>query len=374
MSRVLVLNAGSSTFKWALFDAPGGGAALANEPRALASGSEGWAAPGLDQRAEQVKKRLRSVSAFDAVGHRVVHGGARFTGPTIVDDAVRAELETLSALDPLHMRPALAGIDAVSAEAPRAVQVASFDTSFHAGLPDAAAGYALPYEWSERWGLRRFGFHGLSVAYSVRRAEAMLGRTPARMIVCHLGSGCSITAVAKGRSIDTTMGFSPLEGVMMATRSGSIDPGLIIHLQTQRGVSVSELGDVLSSRSGLLGVSGVSGDLRQVLAAADTGAPRARLAYDRFIWTLRRAVGSMAGVLDGVDTIVFTGGIGENSGRVRADVAFALGFAGLRLSDEPAQPNKDDRLISTADSIVTALLVHAREDLVILADVLRLAP
>jgi acetate kinase len=362
---VLALNAGSSNLKWTLLDG--------NDRSTVHAGSEQWGQAALDRRDEQVRSALRRIPHFDAVGHRVVHGGTRFVGATVIDRAVRAELETIAALDRLHMQPALAGIDAVSAQFPTLMQVAAFDTSFHAGMPEPAAGYALPFEWSERWGLRRFGFHGLSVQYSVAQAEVLLGRVPARMIVCHLGSGCSITAVADGKSVDTTMGFSPLEGVMMATRSGSVDPGLLLHLQASCGVGLEELGDVLSHRSGLLGVSGVSGDLRQVMSAAEAGSPRARLAYDRFIWTLRRAVGAMSGVLDGVDTLVFTGGIGENSAPVRSDVAASLAFAGLRLRPDAAGASTGDRVISSEQSRVSALVIHAREDLVILDEVLRAA-
>jgi acetate kinase len=360
--RVLVLNAGSSTFKWTLLEGRDGST--------LEAGSEEWAAPELERRGAQIRSLLRRISRFDAVGHRVVHGGTRFVAAIVIDQAARAELETLAALDQIHMLPALAGIDAVSAEFPTVLQVAAFDTSFHTTLPAPAAGYGLPFEWSERWGLRRFGFHGLSVQYSLEKARQLLGRTPAKMIVCHLGSGCSLTALLDGRSVDTTMGFTPLEGVMMATRSGSVDPGLLLHLQARCGVGLEELRDVLANRSGLLGVSGVSGDLRQVLAAAEANAPRARLAYERFIWTLRRAVGSMAGVLDGVDALVFTGGIGENSARVRGDVSSALSFAGLRLASD--LDSSADRLISANDSRVSVLLVHAREDLVILDEVLKL--
>jgi acetate kinase len=357
--HVLVLNAGSSTLKWTLLD---GNAAT------LEAGTEEWAAAELERRGEQLRALLRRIPRFDAVGHRVVHGGTRFVFSTVIDPEVRRELDELASLDRLHMLPALAGIDAVSAEFPAVTQVAAFDTAFHATLPEAAAGYALPFEWSERWSLRRFGFHGLSVQYSVEQARRLLGVTPAKMIVCHLGSGCSITAVADGKSLDTTMGFTPLEGVMMATRSGSVDPGLLLYLQARCGVGVDELRDALANRSGLLGVSGVSGDLRKVMAA---DSPRARLAYDRFIWTLRRAVGSMAGVLGGLDALVFTGGIGENSEPVRRDVLSALAFLGLRPED---RTGTGDRLISSADSRVSALLIHAREDLVILGEVLRQIP
>jgi acetate kinase len=363
MTRVLVLNAGSSTLKWTLLDGEGA--------TTLDAGTEEWAATDLQGRGAQVRATLRRIARADAVGHRVVHGGTRFTASTVIDEKVRDELELLAALDELHMRPALAGIDAVVAEWPTVRQVAAFDTAFHAGLPAAAATYPLPYAWSEQWGLRRFGFHGLSVQHALAQATRLLGRTPARLIVCHLGSGCSITAVAGGRSLDTTMGFTPLDGVMMATRSGSLDPGLLLFLQARAGVGLDELRDALANRSGLLGVSGVSADLRKVLAAADGGSARARLAYDCFIWTLRRAVGAMAGVLDGVDAIVFTGGIGENSARVRGDVAAALGFAGLRL--RPDSSGAGDRLISERASPIAALLVQAREDLVILAEVMRLA-
>jgi acetate kinase len=369
--RVLVLNAGSSTLKWALLD---------GRTRAtLDAGSDAWAAPALERRAAQLMDTLRAIGGCDAVGHRVVHGGARFRDAVAIDQAVRAELETLSALDPLHMRPALAGIDAVSAALERVPQVAAFDTAFHASIPDAA-GYALPRDWTERFGLRRFGFHGLSVEYAVARSAALLGALPARLVVCHLGSGCSITAVARGRSLDTTMGFTPLDGVMMATRSGAVDPGLLLHLQA-RGVGVDELADALANRSGLYGVSGVSGDLRRVLAAADAHDARAQAAYAQFIWSLRRAVGAMAGVLDGVDAIAFTGGIGEHSARVRSDVAAALRHAGLRLDErhqDPARcaiddPRDDagDGVISAADSLIAALRIVAREDLVVLDAVTR---
>ncbi len=364
--RVLVLNAGSGTFKWSLL----GG----RDRQTIQSGDQPWHAAELEQRGEQVRATLRALSGFDAVGHRVVHGGTRFAGPAIIDRDVRGALESLAELDPLHMRPALVGIDAVADELPSLPQVAAFDTAFHADLPEAAAGYALPYQWTERWGLRRFGFHGLSVAYALDRTRTLLGTTPRRMIVCHLGSGCSVTALADGRSADTTMGFSPLEGLMMATRSGSVDPGLLLHLQRRCGVGVEELHDALEGRSGLLGVSGLSGDLREVIAAQAAGSARAALAYDRFVLYLRRAVGSMLGVLGGVDAIVFTGGIGENSERVRADVASTLGFAGLRLQPGPPGAAAPDRLISTSDSSIAALVIHAREDLVIFDEVCRLIP
>jgi acetate kinase len=363
--RVLVLNAGSSTIKWSVLE-------TGNAATVVDAGDNEWASSDLSRRSEQIRAIVRRSPGLGAVGHRVVHGGVRFTGPTIIDAAARAALEGLVDLDPLHMGSAIAGIDAVTVAAPAVPQVASFDTAFHAGMPAASATYPLPFDWSDRWQLRRFGFHGISVAYSVERIRAMLGRLPSRTLVCHLGSGCSITAVLDGRSVDTTMGFTPLEGVMMATRSGSIDPGLLLHLQRRAGIGPDELLETLDSRSGLLGVSGISGDLRRVLQAADQGSARARLAYDAFIWSVRRAVGAMAGVLGGAEVIVFTGGIGEHSDRVRADVAPALGSEGLML-DRPANlSGRGDRIVSSARSPVTAIVVEAREDLMILSDALRL--
>ncbi len=355
--RALVLNAGSSTLKWAVLEADGGAV--------VASGTETWA----DGRDAVIRDGLRAAPAFAAVGHRVVHGGAQFRAAVRVDAAVRARLEALVELDPLHMAPSLAGIDAAAAAFPDVPQVAAFDTAFHAAMPAAAAGYALPYEWSQRWGLRRYGFHGLSVAYSVARVAALAGRMPARLVVCHLGGGCSVTAVEDGRSVDTTMGMTPLEGLPMATRSGSVDPGLLLHLVLRRGVAPAELLSALEERSGLLGVSGISGDLREVLAAADAGDARARLAYDGFIVGLRRAVGAMAGVLGGCDAVAFTGGIGENSGRVRAAAAAAL--PGLRLDDARNRAPPGDADVAAGESPVRAFVVRAREDLVILGEMAR---
>jgi acetate kinase len=362
MIRVLVLNAGSSSLKWTV---------LGDDRSLIADGNEPWSAEEGAGRAEQIRATLRQAPAFDIVGHRVVHGGLNFREAVGIDESVRRELGRLVNLDPEHMTMALAGIDAVRSAYPMLPQVAAFDTAFHASLPEAAAGYALPFEWTERWGLRRFGFHGLSVAYAVERAGELLGAPASSMIVCHLGSGCSLTAVAEGHSIDTTMGFSPLEGLMMATRSGSVDPGLLLHLQSHRGVGADELREALTHRSGLLGVSGVSGDLRKVLQAAEGGSPRARLAYERFLLNVRRALGAMTAVLGKVEAVVFTGGIGENSARVRRDAAQALAFAGLELDEERNRSNETDRLISSRGSAIRALVIRSREDLAILREVLR---
>jgi acetate kinase len=288
-----------------------------------------------------------------------------------VDAQVRAHLETLVELDPLHMRPALECIDAVRAQFPAVPQYGAFDTAFHATLPAAAAGYALPHEWTDRWDLRRFGFHGLSVAYSSQRARELTGKAVPRLIVCHLGSGCSVTAVADGRSIDTSMGFTPLEGLVMGTRSGSVDPGLLLHLQLHEGVTPAEMLETLTMRSGLLGVSGVSADIREVQKAADEGSKRAALAHELFVLGVKRAVGAMTGVLGGLDVLVFTGGIGENSDRVRRDVATTFSYAGARLDDEKNRSAIGDVDIAGDDSVARILVIRAREDLMVLREVLR---
>ena len=362
LRRLLVLNCGSSTLKWSLLDA--GDASAASE------GSEAW--PRDD--AEPVAALLDRVTGFDAVGHRIVHGGTRFRETVRVDAGVRAALESLVELDPLHMRRALAALDLTRARFPALPQFAAFDTAFHATLPEPAAGYGLPFEWTERHGLRRFGFHGLSVAHATERAREMTGRTPRRLIVCHLGSGCSVTAVKDGRSVDTTMGFTPLEGLMMGTRSGSVDPGLLLHLQVSHGYGAAELRDALTSQSGLLGVSGVSGDLREVLSAADAGSPRAALAYARFILFATRAIGAMLAVLGGLDALVFTGGIAEHSPRVRRDLVSPLGFAGAELDGEANEAATGDADVARSGSAVRLLVVRAREDLVILREVRALEP
>ncbi|MBZ0110902.1 MAG: acetate/propionate family kinase [Thermoanaerobaculia bacterium] len=363
MTCVLVLNTGSSSVKWTV---------LAADKTVLADGNEPWAAADSAARAEQLRATLEQAPAFDTAGHRIVHGGTLFREAVVIDRSVREALGALSDLDPEHMNASLAGIDAVSAAFPTVPQVAAFDTAFHSTLPEAAAGYGLPFEWTERWGLRRFGFHGLSVAYAVERTSELLAIPPSRLVVCHLGSGCSVTAVEAGRSIDTTMGFSPLEGLMMATRSGSIDPGVLIYLQQHCGVGLDELRETLTKRSGLRGVSGVSGDLREVLEAADGGSSRAQLAYERFVLSIRRALGAMAGVLGGVDAVVFTGGIGENSARVRRDATRALTFAGLELAEDADAPSDADRDIATPGSRIRVLVLRAREDLAILREVLHL--
>jgi acetate kinase len=381
--RVLVLNAGSSSLKWAILDSRteetlAGG----EEPRAAdfdrqmaaciakasAVDGRGAVARPVDGRgsvARPVDGRGSVARPVDAVGHRVVHAGSAIRAAVRIDDAVRLDLGAAAELDPLHAPVALAAIDAARAALPGVPQVAALDTAFHATIPEPAARYALPAELGDR---RKLGFHGLSVAWSVRRARELLGRAPGRLVVCHIGSGSSLTAVANGRSIDTTMGMTPLDGVMMATRSGALDPGLVLYLVRRSGMGAEDVERALSERAGLYGVSGISGDLREVLASMDRGDARARLAYDMLVYSLCRNVGAMVAALEGLDAIAFTGGAGEGSARLRADVCARLGWAGVRL-DPASNESKGDRVIGSGAA--TALLIRAREDLSILAEVVR---
>src|SRR5438132_2157251 len=320
---VLIVNTGSSSLKWVVLDA----ATESVEQQGDAS----WEGSEAGRHEREVASALGQVGSVDAIGHRVVHGGTRFRDAMLVDAHVRDEVARLAERAPLHNPAAIAGIDAALARFPGVPQVAAFDTAFHASMSQAAAIYPIPWEWTTRWDLRRFGFHGLSVEYSVGRVRELLGRMPPRLVVCHLGAGCSITAVAGGRSISTSMGFTPLEGVMMARRSGSIDPGLLLFLLSRRGIDAAELDHALNEQSGLLGVSGISADMRQVLAAAEAGQERAVLARDMFVHRLIACVGAMVAVLRGVDALVFTGGIGEHSASIRAAACEAFGYVGLRL-------------------------------------------
>jgi acetate kinase len=310
--RVLTVNAGSSSLKLALVADGRRGAdeeLPVHEGEVDADGLAAFAAAG-----------------FDASSHRLVHGGPRFTAATVVEDDVRAALGELVDLAPLHTRTALRALDAVRALDRERPAVACFDTSFHSSLPVAAHTYAVPWEWIERWGLRRYGFHGLNHGYVARRAAELLGRPLAelRLVSCHLGAGASLCAIVGGRSVDTTMGFTPLDGLVMATRPGLLDPGMLIWLQRHAGMTADELDDALEHRAGLAGLSGGSGDMRELLAAADGGDARARLAYDVYIHRLRGQLAAMVAAAGRIDALIFTAGVGEHSRRVRADATNGL--------------------------------------------------
>jgi acetate kinase len=332
--RILVVNAGSSSLKLSLL---GPGDRVVARPAGLAE--------------------LRGLPAPDAVGHRVVHGGEEFTGPVLIDDDVEARIRALTELAPLHQPKSLRGIDSVRAVLPGVPEVACFDTTFHAHLPRAAATYALPAEWRDKYGLRRYGFHGLSHAYATRRVTELLGGVPRRLVVCHLGAGASLCAVADGRSVDTTMGFTPLEGLVMATRSGSVDPGLLLWLQEREGLSPAALADALEHRSGLLALAGTA-DMRKISDG---------LGLEVYLHRLRSAIGAMAASLGGLDTLVFTGGVGEHAVDVRLRAADGLGFLGVAL--DPDRRDTTDAEIGRAGAGVRAFVITAREDLEIAAGV-----
>jgi acetate kinase len=294
-------------------------------------------------------------SDVDAVAHRVVHGGRRFGAATRIDDSAVEELERLSELAPLHNRPALAAICEARRALPDVPHVAVFDTAFHRTIPAEAATYAVPRRWREEWEVRRYGFHGLSVQWAAERV-----RVP-RLVVCHLGGGCSVSAVLDGRSVETTMGFSPLEGVPMATRAGSIDPEIVLYLLRHRFLSPKEIEDALERESGLLGVSGRSARVEELEASDD---PDARLALDVFVHRVAGAVGAMAVALGGLDALVFTAGVGENSPSIRERVCERLGFLGVRLDARANALARPDADVGATDSPVRIVVLKAREDLV----------
>ncbi len=351
--RVLVVNAGSSSLKVRLLDAADGLAEELDLP-----------APDPEDENAALVEALAGIGDADAVGHRVVHGGERFQTAVAVDDGVVAALEELTELAPLHQPGSLTALDVARRALPGVPHVACFDTAFHVTLPPAARTYALPAAWRERWPLRRYGFHGLSHAYASRRAAELLGEEAgaARVVTCHLGAGASLAAVRGGVSVDTTMGFTPLEGVVMATRSGSVDPGLVLWLAQRQGVPVAELAEGLERRSGLTGLAGTA-DMREVLARADEGDAPARLALDVYLHRLRAAVGAMTTALGGLDALVFTGGVGERSAPVRAGTVAGLGFLGLSLDAHRNAAAEDDGDLSPPDAPARVLLVRAREDL-----------
>ena len=356
--RVLVINAGSSSLKHALVDTAGDAI-----PR---SGEERWEPE--DASAEQHARALRVALAqaggggVEAVAHRVVHGGARFTGPARIDADTRAAIAALAPLAPLHTRAALEGIDAAATALPGLPQVACFDTAFHRTLAPEAATYALPRAWSERFGLRRYGFHGLNVAWCHEQATRILGAERCRrLVVCHVGSGCSVSAVLDGRSIDTTMGLTPLEGVPMATRSGSIDPGLLLHLLAH-GIEREELDAALNERSGLLGISGLHG-VREVGCAATAGDERAQLALNMLVRGISGAVAAMSTSLRGLDALVFTAGAGERSALLRAATCARLGQLGVSV--DAARNTQNAEQIGAANAPVAVLVVHAGEEIVV---------
>jgi len=380
---ILVINAGSTSLKFGLFDA--------DARAALLSGSIDW--PGGDrQRARLAVRRgdepeTRSVVAVtddrsatlcaigalgadhhvNAVGHRVVHGGTEFQGAARIDERVKSTIDSLAELAPLHNPPALEAIQTAEAALPGVPQVAVFDTAFFSCLPPRAYIFPLPYKWYEKWGIRRFGFHGISNSYCAARASELLVRRPTelRLVTCHLGGGCSATAVRNGQAVATTMGFTPLAGLMMGTRSGSVDPGILIHLQRRHGLTVDDLDQALHHHSGLLGASGVSADMAQIEAAANQGNERARVTFDIFADNVRSIIGAMTVTLGGIDALVFTDRIGEGSSALRAAACEGLECIGVRLDPQRNADCRPDADVAAADSRARVLVIHTREELMI---------
>jgi acetate kinase len=306
---------------------------------------------------------LKSLAEIDVVGHRVVHGGRDYRQSTLVTSDVKRAIADLATLAPTHNPANLQGIE-VTEELIRGVpQLVVFDTAFHATIPEKAAIYPGPYEWVEQ-GIRRYGFHGISHQYCEERAAQILGRELAslRLITCHLGNGCSLCAIKNGCSIDTTMGFTPLEGLMMGTRSGSIDPGIITYLLREKGYDATQLDRLLNTESGLKGISGISGDMREITAAMQRGEARAKLALDIYVYRLRAAIGAMLPALGGLDALVFTAGVGENSALIRAACCEAFGFLGLEIDSVINEASPVDQDIATGESKVHVLVIHTEED------------
>jgi len=399
--KILVLNSGSSSQKSALYEISG--ALSGHPPAAVWEGKIEWNANQADIQAQnaqgtQLKGRvkvtsranaidqlldtlwngkLRVVSApseIDVVGHRIVHGGKDFEKATAITPDVKSAIARMSAFAPLHNRAELEGIDIIEKRLGAVLQVAVFDTGFHSRLPESAAVYPGPFEWLAQ-GIRRYGFHGINHQYCAERTAQLLGKDlrSLKLVTCHLGNGCSLAAIRDGRSIDTTMGFTPLEGLMMGTRSGSVDPAILTYLMRQGSLTAEQLDDLLNTKSGLLGISGISGDMRQIVAEMNNANPRAKLAFEIFVHRLQTGVGAMIAALGGIDALVFTAGIGENSPEVRAAACANFGFLGLTLDPVKSAQSPVDQEISLSDSAVRVFIVRAQEDWAIARDCWRLA-
>ncbi|MFC1738769.1 acetate/propionate family kinase [Planctomycetota bacterium] len=394
--KVLVINAGSSSIKYQLYQMPettvlarGIVERIAEETSKLSHSFNGQEhnietkvtnhKEGMELILQTLSDKnigvIKAISEIKAVGHRVVHGGEEFTGSVVIGDKVLASIEKFADLAPLHNPANLTGIRAAQQSLASANQVACFDTAFHSAIPQVAFLYALPYEIYERYGIRRYGFHGISHRYVARRAAALMGREKydVNLITCHLGNGCSITAVRNGQSIDTSMGLTPLEGVVMGTRSGDFDPAIIFYL-ADKGYDIKTLNSICNKRSGLLGISGKSNDMRTLSELAERGDERAKLAIDIFCYRVRKYIGAYTTVLDNLDAVVFTGGIGENAVRVRANVCSGLGRIGIRIDRR-----KNDAAIGTEsqisaeDSSVKVLVIPTNEEAAIANDTYELS-
>lgn len=390
--KILVLNSGSSSLKYQLFDmtdesvlAKGlveriglEGSLLTHRPANKEKQVINTDIPDHTTAIQLVLDALTNpdygvISSMDeigAVGHRIVHGGSVFTETTIINDEVVAEIEKLIPLAPLHNPPGIAGIKACRSILPNVPQVAVFDTAFHQSMPEVSYIYGLPYEYFEKYGIRRYGFHGTSHRYVSHRAAEILGEPleDLKMITCHLGNGSSIAAIDKGKVMDTTMGFTPLEGLMMGTRPGNVDPAIISFIMEKENLTIKEVDELLNKKSGFLGVSGVSSDLRNVEEAASEGNYRAQLAIDMFYQKIVRFIGAFVAEINGIDVLVFTAGIGENSPQMREAVCDKLEFLCLFIDKEKNKFRGEEREISRPGSKVKVFVIPTNEELMIARD------
>jgi acetate kinase len=388
--KVLVLNSGSSSQKSCLYDV---GEVLPHDPPAcIWQAKVEWAGEFADVEIKNAEGRgksdrikassraratehllnalwngeeraLDSPSEIDVVGHRVVHGGPHFEDPVVITAEVKTAIAAVSAFAPLHNRAELEGMEIVEKLLGAVPQIAVFDTGFHKTMPLSAAVYPGPYEWFGA-GIRRYGFHGINHKYCARRAAHLLDKDPKslKLVSCHLGNGCSLAAIRNGKSVDTTMGFTPLEGLMMGTRSGSVDPGILTYLMRANHLTGAQLDEVLNQHSGLLGISGLSGDMREIQAAIEKGNERAKLAFDIYVHRLQAGIGAMVAVLGGIDALIFTAGVGENSHQVRAAACENLKYAGIELDPKKNAQSPSDQDISAAASAARVLIIRAQED------------
>ena len=390
--KILVLNAGSSSQKSCLYDLPADNLPT-NPPEPIWEAMIDWTvlagkgvltvkANGVKQKIELANSDrrsgisqmlntlqtgetqvLNSLTEIDMVGHRVVHGGTNYSQATLITDEVKTVIRELIPLAPAHNPAHLEGVETIESLLKNTPQIAVFDTAFHTTIPPEAAFYPIPYEWSKK-GIRRYGFHGTSHKYCAQKAAKLLNQPldSLKLITCHIGNGASLTAIKNGISIDTTMGFTPLEGLMMGERSGSIDPAILIYLMREEGFNADQLNHLLNKESGLKGVSQMSADLRIILQAMQEGNEQAKLAFEMYIHRFRACLGQMLASLEGLEVLVFTAGVGENSAIVREKVCEGLAFLGLKLDPQKNAQFPINQDISTTDSLIRVLVIHTEED------------
>ena len=389
--KILVINCGSSSLKYQLIDSDteavlakglceriGIDGAITHQAGAGEKKTEQYAMPDHDAAVKRVIEKLtdsevgavKDLSEIEAVGHRVVHGGEKFASSVLIDDQVISAIEEVSDLAPLHNPANLIGIRACAKLMPSVPQVAVFDTAFHQTMPERAYIYGLPYEYYENYGVRRYGFHGTSHSYVSKRTTALLNKPieDTKIVVCHLGNGSSICAVKGGKSVDTTMGLTPLAGVAMGTRSGDIDPAICEFLAQKENLDIAGVMNVLNKKSGMLGISGISSDFRDLDKGMAEGNDRCRIAMEVFAYQVAKYVGAYAAAMNGVDAIAFTAGVGENQGTIRRMVCEQLSFLGITLDEEANKQRGEELLISTPDSKVKVFIVPTNEELAIAQD------